>query len=51
MEMTLIRWIKQLFCRHKEPYYKITSVAVTCENLEVRCRQCDKLLENKGLEC
>ena len=47
----MIKWIKQLFCRHKETYYKIIPASVNCEGLEVRCSNCDKVLENKGLDC
>jgi len=43
--------IKKLFCKHSNLYYKIESAACTCEQVELRCRDCDKVLENKGLEC
>lgn len=43
--------LKQLFCHHKESYYKIMPASVNCERLQIRCRNCEKVLADTGFDC
>lgn len=47
----MIKWLRQRFCKHPDWYYKIIPAGATCEGMQILCRKCDKVLQDKGLDC